>query len=102
MNPHSSMYSTQLDPTRDALTRHAIRGDGLINTVTQPANTSLPNPSRQSILVQFPSLCQDKVVAPGTVHFVYDVTLTRGTDLTVRFVINHGRAFTDIINLIEA
>ena len=92
------MYGTQLEPTRDILTRHAVRDDRVINTVTQPTNTPLPNPSGQT-LFRFPSLSQDMVVVPGSVRLVYGVTLTRETSLTARFVCNLGRAIIDRLTI---
>ena len=95
----SSMYGTQLDPTRVVLTRHAIVGYWVINTITQSANTSLPNPSGQIITVWFSSLSQDMVLVPGTARHIYDVTLTRGTDLTARFVSNLGRTLIERLTI---
>ena len=95
----STMYVTQLNPTMDVLTRHAIQIDRLINSVTQSANASLTDPSGLTILVKFPSLLQVMVVVTGIIRLLYNVTLTRGTDLTARFVQNLGHVVTERLKI---
>ena len=76
------------------MTRHGFKGERQVIIVSQNLS-SIATPSGQTLLVQFPTLEKDRVVVPGTVKLLFDVTFTRGAKL----VTNLGRAIIEKLSV---
>ena len=100
----SSTYGTELGiqaygiKLRSVVTRHDFKDERQVITVSQNPS-SITSSSGKTLLTRFPTLKKDRVVVPGAVRLLYDVTLTRGTDLAARFVNNLGSGIIERLNV---
>ena len=96
----SSTYGTKLNPSKFVVTEHGFKGERQVITFSQNSS-SIASQSGQTLLIRFPTLEKDRVVAPATVRLLFDVKLT-STNVNCKFATNLGRAIIEKLTFIFA